>query len=308
MYSVALTGRRLIYTAANPPAPIAVAAIRASIQVLLLGLALIVDTSINDEEEKLEDEPTMSRTTAIVGSLEIGLYNTLGTLAQTFGLSSISAVRGAFLIQTCIIFTPLLLAIFGSPPPKSGWFACSVALVASLLVTADNTASLPMQDSSTLSIGDLETLFAALCYSMATVRIPAYAQKVPALSLAFGKSAVLATFAFTSILYQLYVPGQGAIAWPAFDFSGSSGFVWALLLWSGTGSGALGSYLMLKGQSLVSATDAQVAFATVPLWSAFLAYFVLHEDIGVSTLLGGVGMITAGILVSRSQPEGEREP
>jgi drug/metabolite transporter (DMT)-like permease len=185
--------------------------------------------------------------------------------------------------------------------------------------TAESIASHPLinrDPPTTTVIGDVQTLIAALFYSLATVRIPRYASKMSPLTLAFGKSAFLATTAVGTALLETMNHSSTANTnnssniehivtsltrlWPDWASSSSSGgdstIVWVLLIWSAFGPGSLAAFLMVKGQSMVSATDAQIAFATVPLWSAVLALgMVSQESVGWLTWVGGAMMIGAGV-------------
>jgi drug/metabolite transporter (DMT)-like permease len=354
---------RLIYNSTDFIDPIAIAAIRGVLQVTLLGTFVMIAKYLNNNKKSptdkassdannIEDDdqqqPTSTSSAAstsllplsLQASLEIGLYNTVGTIAQTFALSNTSATRGAFLIQASIIFTPLLATLFGPPPSRAAWIACCTALVAAILVTqdslgistdtitssitatatADSIASNPLLniDPPTTVIGDVQTLIAALFYSLATVRIPRYASKMSPLTLAFGKSAFLATTAvLTALLETINNTTTSSSSsssidhmvtsltrlwpeWAAFSSTGGGGggdsiIVWFLLIWSAFGPGSLAAFLMVKGQSMVSATDAQIAFATVPLWSAVLALGMVQESVGWLTWVGGGMMIGAGV-------------
>jgi drug/metabolite transporter (DMT)-like permease len=50
---------------------------------------------------------------------------------------------------------------------------------------------------------------------------------------------------------------------------------------------------------MVTPTDAQIVFSTVPLWSALLAVVVLPEEVvGPFAWAGGFGMLVAGLIAS----------
>lgn len=87
---------RTIFTQTGAPLPILVAAIRGMLQVGLLGtgLALGLDgdkaTTLNGSvtpSPAEQDKGISSLMTTVMASLEIGAYNTSGTLLQTWGLS-----------------------------------------------------------------------------------------------------------------------------------------------------------------------------------------------------------------------------
>ena len=61
----------------------------------------------------------------------------------------------------------------------------------------------------------------------------------------------------------------------------------------------LGMLCLLQGQSLVSPTEAQILFSTVPLWSILFVTLALGgEGGGLSTWLGGAAMVVAGVVAA----------
>ncbi|EFN56827.1 hypothetical protein CHLNCDRAFT_144380 [Chlorella variabilis] len=262
----------------------------------------------------------------LLATLEIGLYNTTGTLAQTTGLELTTATRAAFLIQASILFTPVLAALAGRAPSGRVWAGSLLALVGTLLITLDrwmeaHLEALPAAagaataataaPAATSPVGDALMLFAALCYSASTVRIPVWAVRhsVASLQLALGKSAFLAAVSAAVLgleAARVVAAGEPATAlWPG--WRGWEG--WAIISWSALGPGALAAVLHVKGQSLLpDASKAQIIFCSVPLWSALMAALVLpgeKDQIGLATWLGG-GVIAAASLVAALPRRGRR--
>ena len=94
--------------------------------------------------------------------------------------------------------------------------------------------------------GDLATLVAALCYSLITVRLPAYASRVDALQLALAKSVLLATLSAAALgitAWDLHSQGQALEQlWPGWQaWQG-----WAVIVWSALGPGALAGYFLVR--------------------------------------------------------------
>lgn len=222
------------------------------------------------------------------------------------------AIRAAFLIQATALWTPILSSIFGDKPSKWQWIGSCIALGSSILVTLDQKAggvgSL-LEHGDVVGVGfpdagDLLILGATVSYSMATVRIPVYAKYISPLELACGKSAVLAVIATLLLGYEIFEIHQEGIGgiellWPSAVEQLSA---WKFLAWAAVMSGALSAYLHVKGQSMVTATDAQLIFSTVPLWSALIAACVLpDEHVGPLALGGGLMMILAGVVSSKSR-------
>jgi drug/metabolite transporter (DMT)-like permease len=128
--------------------------------------------------------------------------------------------------------------------------------------------------------------------------------RVAPLHLALGKSAFLAAVSAAALGLAMAAEGEPAAAlWPGWRQPEG----WAIILWSAAGPGALAALLHVKGQSLVSPTNAQIVFCSVPLWSALLAAVVLPgEAVGAATWGGGAAIGAAG-LVAALPPRGSRQ-
>jgi drug/metabolite transporter (DMT)-like permease len=244
--------------------------------------------------------------TVALGAIEIGFYNSCATLLQTEGISMSGAIRAGFLIQATALWTPLLSTLFGDRPSSWQFLGSIVALFSACIVTLDQqiggNGGLGGMDGSFPNTGDLYILAATVTYSMATVRIPSYAKNISPLELAAGKSSALAVVASMLLLYEFspmvadHYDGIQQL-WPAYqDQLGA----WGWLLWAGVSCGALTAFLHVKGQSMVTATEAQLVFSTVPLWSAVLAACTLpDEHLGPLTCLGAGLMMFAGYVSTR---------
>lgn len=323
-----------------------VAAARGVLQALFLGGAILISsllTNKKDTDASLPSQEALISTNiskpqpqglnqvqsawlglspVVAGAIEIGLYNTTGTLLQTWSLSLTSATRSAFLIQATAVWTPLLASAFGMAPSPLLWVSSFIALISTLLVTFDTMDLAAMAAGgfdlqaflSGASLGDATTLGAALAYSLSTVRIPIYAQRVRPLDLAFGKSVALAVTTSTALALGVAATASSGPEGPAAALSAlwpaccAQPVAWGIIVWSAVGPGALSAYLHVKGQSLVSPTDAQVVFATVPLWSALIAAaFLPGEVVGPMAWAGGAGMLLAGLVAALDKAGGEEQ-
>jgi drug/metabolite transporter (DMT)-like permease len=342
---------KAIFNFPGAPSPLVVAASRGVLQALLLGTAVAIGNSLgatysiknklldrgesNEATRRLlsESPPPYPATTApmwlglppvVAGAIEIGMYNTVGTLLQTWGLSLSSATRAAFLVQATALWTPILAAAFGMAPSPLLWVSSLIALISTLLVTFDQIDGFSIASVASgsfsfknffagASVGDAATLGAALAYSLSTVRIPIYAARVAPLKLAFGKSIALAVTTSAALLIGLLSSGGSggeallstatlASFWPGCC---DQKLIFYLIAWSAVGPGALSAYLHVKGQSLVGPTDAQVVFSAVPLWSAVIAAILLPgETVGPLAWVGGGGLLLAGLVAALDPAKG----
>eukprot|EP00890_Picochlorum_soloecismus_P006269 jgi/Picsp_1/6643/NSC_03986-R1_drug metabolite transporter superfamily len=325
---------KVLFEMEGGPTPECVAWIRGSLQALVLCSIAVVGSSLSkpalsrgtsDKDFLLKERSTTNTISSssmfgkvpivLLAAAEIGLYNSLGTLLQTEGISMSGAIRSAFLVQATVLWTPMLSTVLGDEeqPRWQQWVGSVIALISSVLVTLDQKVdggdivggSLFHMDGGFLDAGDVYILAATVCYSLATVRIPVYAKRVGALELAAGKSVVLAFISSIVVFWEISAAGvhgyegMGQLLWPGWKEQASA---WGLLVWVAVGAGACSSYMHVKGQSMVTATDAQIVFSTVPLWSAILAWVILpNEHIGALTLAGGALMVVAGSVSALSR-------
>jgi drug/metabolite transporter (DMT)-like permease len=304
---------KVLFNLEGGPTPELVAWIRGVIQVSALGAVLYIHSK---QKSKVTNNPEKRRhmtqlwstgievPTVLLGAVEIGFYNSCATLLQTEGISMSGAIRAGFLIQATALWTPMLSSAFGERPSSWQWAGSLLALSSALIVTLDQrlgSISTSINGSYGFpNTGDLFILGATVVYSLATVRIPSYAKNISPLELATGKSSALAIVSSILLLFEISSEGGISVSdlWPAFHDQSSA---WFYLMWAGLACGALTAFLHVKGQSLVTATEAQLVFSTVPLWSAIIAAGVLpDEHLGPLTWLGGGLMIVAGYISTLS--------
>lgn len=138
---------------------------------------------------------------------------------------------------------------------RAAWAGSLVALAGTLIIAGDSgggggeaAGAAAGAQAALLPLGDLLTLAAALCYSAATVRIPAWTARraVTPLQLALGKAAFLAAASSAALGWQaaqLAAEGQSvASLWPGWQQPEG----WALVFWAAVGPGALASVLQAK--------------------------------------------------------------
>eukprot|EP01026_Neomeris_dumetosa_P065569 TRINITY_DN6296_c0_g1_i1.p1 TRINITY_DN6296_c0_g1~~TRINITY_DN6296_c0_g1_i1.p1 ORF type:complete len:467 (-),score=47.37 TRINITY_DN6296_c0_g1_i1:288-1619(-) len=310
------TSLRFILSFENSPSPVALTAIRAAIGavplLLFSSLPLSSQNQRNDDQQmngfqsnsvvnykKLDD---LKSSRLWLAGAELGLWNFLATQAQTMGLQFTTATRAAFLIQATAIFTPTLSKIVGDRLGPNVLIACLMALSGTILLSIDKVmggqGAQPMSMGVVfggLEMGDLFILCAAFFYSLATVRLGRYALEMDAVKLATVKSSVLAFVACSVFAVQIVLGGGlGTLAsWSR------QGVMWGVVVWSAVGPGMLAALLQTRGQSRVPASQAQVVYSVVPLFSSLWAYLLLGErGLGAVGWIGGLLVMLAGLVIS----------
>ncbi|PNW79924.1 hypothetical protein CHLRE_08g372300v5 [Chlamydomonas reinhardtii] len=83
--------------------------------------------------------PVLTRTfnSVVLGGLELGLLNFMGTALQVEGLHSTSATRAGFLAEVTAVLVPAVSYLAGYDIPRQMWVAVGIGLVGSTLVAYD---------------------------------------------------------------------------------------------------------------------------------------------------------------------------
>ena len=257
-----------------------------------------------DSDNKVRDVRLLLRAGA-----ELGLLNFLGTACQAWGLEQTTATRAGFLLSTINVGVPLFAAagLGGvNAPPVTGpaWAACALALLG-VLITDYSPDLSGVQPGDGFNAGDLGVLAAAVCYAAFTVRLGKWAREYDGPEdLAAVKLAVMflccgAWVLVDQVSYGAGIGGDwpnggpwGSVLWAG----GFSAGVWAAVVYSAVGPGALANLLQMKGQRTVPAAEAQVIFATTPVFNAVISVGFLGEAAGGQTLLGGAVIVAASVL------------
>jgi drug/metabolite transporter (DMT)-like permease len=318
---------RLLYSLPEPPSPAEVSGVRLSIAVLpylptLLSAAFAAAAPAMQASRSAEQSPDVipppqgefpvaaageTDWGAVSGaSLELGLWNLLGTAGQAWGLEHTSAVHAAVLLSSINVMVPLGASLSGERVRPTTWLACALVLGGIGLLNADIADTPADVVAMGISPGDAAVLCAAASYSAYTVRLSTYAKRVPTLPLAAGKTAVLGAGCITWACAEA-VHAHGTHALGLGDPAHVSGLwgaagpdvalvAWLCLTFSALVPGSLATFLQAKGQSGVSAPEAQVILALTPVVSICIAAALLGERIGPNVLQAGGVMLGATAL------------
>lgn len=240
---------------------------------------------------------------------ELGLWGTMGTVLNTWGLERIGAVRGALLLSSINILTPVLSRFFGQTAeerdvPLRAWLACGVALMGTVIATLGDVlmGGPPSAVSAPLGLGlgECAVLGAASCYAAVKVRLGSLVQGFPAEALASGRLITQAVLAI--LILAVDESGSAGIDGAASDLQNTVAGIpvaaWAVLTVSALASGVGASVLQAKGQKVIKAAEAQPIYAMVPLFAAAYAFFVIGEPIEQKEVLGGALVVLAAVVSS----------
>jgi drug/metabolite transporter (DMT)-like permease len=311
---------RFIYDSPTSPTPAELTSVRmlaAMVPFTAVFLSIARDAAstfgedgvVDLSDERKDSDKVRDVRLLLRAGAELGLLNFLGTACQAWGLEQTTATRAGFLLSTINVGVPLFAAagLGGvNAPAVTGpaWAACALALLG-VLITDYSPDLSGVQPGDGFNAGDLGVLAAAVCYAAFTVRLGKWAREYDGPEdLAAVKLAVMflccgAWVLVDQVSYGVGVGGDwpnggpwGSVLWAG----GFSAGLWAAVVYSAVGPGALANLLQMKGQRTVSAAEAQVIFATTPVFNAVISVGFLGEAAGGQTLLGGAVIVAASVL------------
>ncbi|GAX82705.1 hypothetical protein CEUSTIGMA_g10131.t1 [Chlamydomonas eustigma] len=249
----------------------------------------------------------------VVVGFELGLWMCLAFGLEVLGVQLISATKTAFLNQATVLITPLLVHLSGEDVKKHEWLACMLGLIGSLLVAVDGLANSGGGDANALhgavSVGDEENplgylyvLISAVFFAMTTVRLSRYSTSFPSLTLASSSTFGLSFFSMVWVVASWHGEAHGySDTMRSLKHLFNDPVSSAVMLWVGLGPGALATYLQASGQQSVPAAQAQVIYATTPIFATGFAMLTLDaadESMGVIAWTGAALMMGASLLAS----------
>jgi drug/metabolite transporter (DMT)-like permease len=250
---------------------------------------------------KTSDETSTTTTTtssnvaldAVKSGLEVGMWNSLGYVAQAVGLEmGTQASTSAFLCSLAVVVVPLLDWTLGSKKLSSNQLVGTVSALAGVALL-ELTGS-----AATLSAGDAVSLIQPLAFGLGFWRMEAAMQRHPQEAARSTAAQLLAVF-FGSLAYAAVTTDvQQAFSWDALAPFLQNPLTWAGLIWTGVVTTALSVYMETVALRTLSAAETTLIFSTEPLWGTAFAVAALHEDVaGVATVAGAV-LILSGCLYS----------
>ena len=228
-----------------------------------------------------------------IAGAELGLWKTLGTTANIYGLSQTSSDHGAFLIQLTTLIVPAAQGLMGVPIPSRIWSAIALALGGVFMFTQD-----PSQSDCASGRGDLLCALAAIFYATYDLRLFKWGKIVPTDELITTKMVTQSLLSFG----LLAILGREE----TFNFISQAStqdlqLVGMVSLWSGLAVNCLAPYLQVSGQQAVGPARAQILYASQPLWAAIMSFFLLGELFGTEGMIGSSAFLGAMFLAATAE-------
>lgn len=237
---------------------------------------------------------------AIRAALELGLWNAAATGFQAWGLEHTSSTHSGFMMGTVNILVPTLAVLQGDKVSRQTWAACLVTFIGVLIIGLDSVVGGGLNENVSPDAlrGDVSAFASALCYAGLTIRASNYAKEFSPEELMGTKTLVMLAFMLCWYCQTTFSGSEDV----SFAFL-TSPIVAAAVVYSAYVPGALANYVQLKGQASVSASDAQVIYATTPVFNALVSVLALGETLTTNTVVGGAVILCASLapFISASQ-------
>ena len=224
---------------------------------------------------------------------ELGLWKTIGTTLNIYGLSATSSDHGAFLIQLTTLIVPTIQGIQGVPIPPRIWGAIGLALGGVGIFSQD-----PSQADCASVQGDLMCALAAVFYATYDLRLFKWGKIVNTSELITTK---MATQSALSLGLLVALSGEETKEYIAGVTSEDAMLAASVVIWSGLAVNCVAPYLQVSGQQAVGPSRAQILYASQPLWASVMSFVFLHEAFGTEGLIGGSLFLVAMFLAATAE-------
>lgn len=232
---------------------------------------------------------------------EVGLWNSIGYVAQAVGLETTPASKSAFICSLAVVVVPLLDFFTGKRIETRQWVGAFLAVVGVAFLElvgggGGDAAITAVHSSSTtallLSKGDMLSLVQPFAFGIGFWKIEKALQRYPSQSRRFTAAQLLAVFT-ASACYGLSVIDPSALqSYPWAEWLTNPSILFSLF-WTGCITTALTIYMENKAMETLSAAEATVIFATEPLWGTAFATAVMSEQLGANAAIGAAFIMSA---------------
>jgi len=220
---------------------------------------------------------------------EVGLWNSIGYVAQAVGLETTPASKSAFICSLAVVVVPLLDFFTGKRIETRQWVGAFLAVVGVAFLELSGGGG---GDALLLSKGDMLSLVQPFAFGIGFWRIEKALQRYPSQARRLTAAQLLAVFT-ASACYGLSAIDPSALqSYPWAEWLTNPSILFSLF-WTGCITTALTIYMENKGMETLSAAEATVIFATEPLWGTAFATVVMSEQLGVNSLIGAAFIMFA---------------
>lgn len=247
------------------------------------------------------DPATATALSASLAGFEVGLWNSIGYVAQAVGLETTAASKSAFLCSLAVVTVPLLdkfvlgKSLLGR---QITGIVLALAGVALLELGGENLADLH------LTSGDVASLLQPIAFGLGFWRMEHAMHKYPDQANRSTAAQLLAVFLASAVYAQIVDPTGWHPAELWNDLHNPT--ILLGLVWTGVISTALTVYMETLALKTLSAAETTLIFSTEPLWGTAFAALIMHEQLGIDAGIGAL-LILTGCVFSNLGIKGIRE-
>lgn len=232
---------------------------------------------------------------AAAAGFEVGLWNSIGYVAQAVGLETTLASKSAFLCSLAVVTVPLLDYATGKHLKRRELLGAVMALVGVGVLELGGQSS---TDLLALSSGDLASLLQPLFFGMGFWRMEKAMHAHPDEANRSTAAQLLAVF-LGSVVYTVITEpvADVSVLISSITHYLSDPLIVSALVWTGVVTTALTVYMETLALKTLTAAETTLIFSTEPLWGSAFAAVLLGETFGMDAVLGGM-LIMAGCVYS----------
>ncbi|KAL3937994.1 MAG: hypothetical protein SGARI_001914 [Bacillariaceae sp.] len=228
--------------------------------------------------------------------LEVGMWNSIGYVAQAVGLETTLASKSAFICSMAVVIVPLLEFLTGKQLQSRQWIGAMMALVGVAFLELGGAGGLSEAISS-LTVGDGLSMVQPLVFGIgfwkmekAMHRYPEEARRLTAAQLlsVFLGSAAYGVWSMADAAGAADVPfslSTVANSYPWMEWMTDPSILFSLF-WTGCITTALTIYMETMALETLSATETTLIFSTEPLWGTAFAAAIMGEQLGMNAAVG----------------------
>lgn len=259
------------------------------------------EAKVQQENTLINDHNAMPiRLGATLAGMEVGMWGSIGYIAQAVGLETTLASKSAFLCSLAVVIVPILDFIAGKRLLPREMLGALLALVG---VGVLELGGMEASDLA-LTSGDIASLIQPLAFGMGFWRMERAMQKYPTEANRSTAAQLLSVF-LGSLAYCLVTDPQ-ALNWAEIESYLTNPMIVLSLFWTGVVSTALTVYMETLALKTLSAAETTLIFSSEPLWGTAFAAAVMGEQLGLDTALGAV-LIVGGCVFSNLGFQGIKE-
>jgi len=276
-----------------------------------------ISNSINNSEEQVQKESINNidpRVMATLWGLEVGMWNSIGYIAQAVGLETTLASKSAFLCSMAVVVVPILDWISGKKMLSRQWVGAMMALVGVAFLELGGTGDAGVAVTngfssltSDITTGDVLSMVQPFTFGLGFWRMEKAMNQYPEEAPRMTAAQLMAVF-ISSVLYGLWTLDvfDGGLAGLQSSLSAiGTSFPWHqwftdpsilfALFWTGCITTALTIYMETLALESLSAAETTLIFSTEPLWGSAFAVALMGEQMGINAAVGGGLILTACI-------------